>query len=295
MTNLTYLRRLFSSTNLPLLLALLLLLSCVFITPFNMKRAVHDIQVIFDISQSMNVEDVLLRKKVVSRLVFSKQAAESLLRSLPCGSRVGWSVFSGRRTLTLITPIDVCLHYAGLLSSLAQIDGRMRWTEASSIGKGLHQGMRAAQAIGNNTTVVYISDGHEAPPLRQGQRGIPKTDRLDVNGLVVGVGGNRPVRIPKSDKFGNTVGYWQANEVVQQSVNSLVPSHEELSQLHADHLIKLAQLTKFAYVELSSVNSIADAVAKVGLSHMKGVPTDLRWLPASLALLLLCWRFLPRL
>ncbi len=293
MIDLVFLYRLFKPYNLPLLLALLLLFASVLMPPINLDQPLHDIQVTFDISQSMNVEDVENDRSAVSRLSLSKAAAKSLLLSLPCGSRIGWSVFSGRRSITLVTPLDVCLHYAGLLSSLDKIDGRMRWVEASSIGKGLHQSMRAARSIGDNITVVFISDGHEAPPLHQGQRGMPETSKLDVDGLVVGVGGDTPVRIPKTDIEGRITGFWQADEVIQQPNPLTSKSREQLSQLHDDHLIRLAQLANLTYVELDSVHAIADAVRDARFSNIKSAPLDLAWIPALLALLALCWRFVP--
>ncbi len=285
--------RLVKRHNLPVLFALLLLSASVWMSPVDIAQPVHDIQVTFDISQSMNVEDVALEHALVSRLRLSKAAARSLLLSLPCGSRVGWGVFAGHRVITLITPLEVCSHYAGLLASLDKIDGRMRWVEASSIGKGLHQGMRAAQAIGDGVSIVFISDGHEAPPLRQGQRGMPDTRGFGLDGLVVGVGGDTPVPIPKTDAAGRLVGYWQADEVVQQPNPSSGQSHEELSRLHEDHLIRLAQQANLNYVELDSVQAITTAVERAGFSSTKYVPLDLRWLPACLALVALCWRFSP--
>lgn len=276
-----------------MLIALLLLLASVLMSPIILEQPVHDIQVTFDISQSMNVEDVEMDHTVVSRLSLSKAAARSLLLSLGCGSRIGWSVFSGHRSITLITPLEVCSHYAGLISALEKIDGRMRWVEASNIGKGLHQAMRAAQTIGDKVTVVFISDGHEAPPLREGQRGMPATAGYDLEGLVVGVGGDTPVPIPKTNAEGRVIGFWQAAEVIQQSNLAKAQSREELSRLHQDHLIRLAQLANLSYVELNSVQAIADAVNNARISNLKSVPVDLRWLPACLALLALCWRFLP--
>lgn len=293
MIRFVFVHRLVKPHNLPVLFALLLLLASVWMAPIDIAQPVHDIQVTFDISQSMNVEDVVLDQSVASRLELSKAAARALLPGLPCGSRVGWGVFSGHRVITLITPLEVCSHYAGLLASLDKIDGRMRWVEASSIGKGLHQGMRAASAIGDGIKVVFISDGHEAPPLPKGQRGMPDTRGFDLEGLVVGVGGDTPVPIPKTDAEGRVIGFWRADEVVQQQNPSTGPSHEELSLLHEDHLIRLAQLANLTYVELDSVQAIVRAVEDAGFAKTKLVPLDLRWLPACLALLALCWRFSP--
>lgn len=288
-----FLRRLLKPQNLPVLCALLLLLVAVSMSPLEIAQPVHDIQVTFDISQSMNVEDVALDQSATSRLTLAKAAARTLLLTLPCGSRVGWGVFAGHRVITLITPLEVCSHYAGLLASLEMIDGRMRWVEASKIGKGLHQGIRATQTLGDGVNIVFVSDGHEAPPLRGGETGMPAIKATNLGGLVVGVGGNAPAPIPKMDAAGRVTGFWQAEEVVQQSDLSTGQSHEELSRLHADHLIRLAQLAKLTYVKLDSVHAIARAVDDAGFSNTKSVPLHLRWLPASLALLALCWRFLP--
>ncbi len=285
--------RLVNPHNLPVLLALLLLLASVWMLPVDIAQPVHDIQVTFDISQSMNVEDVAFENSIASRLSLSKAAARALLSSLSCGSRVGWGVFAGHRVITLITPLEVCSHYAGLLASLDEIDGRMRWVEASSVGKGLHQGMRAAQTIGDGVSLVFISDGHEAPPLRQGQRGMPDTRRFNMDGLVVGVGGDTPAPIPRTDDAGRVVGFWHADDVVQRPNAPAGQSHEELSRLHRDHLLRLAQLANLTYVELDSVQAIARAIEDAGFSNTKSVPLDLRWLPACLALLALCWRFSP--
>lgn len=287
------LQRLGSLRNLPILLALALLSVSVLMKPIHMAQASYEIQITFDISQSMNVEDVVINNSDVSRLAYSKAAALALMRSLPCGSRIGWSIFAGQRSLPLITPLDVCQHYAGLLSSLDRIDGRMRWANASSVGKGLHQSMRAAQVAATPTTLVFISDGHEAPPLRHAQHGIPNTDRLDVQGLVVGVGGATPVAVPKTDSEGRDIGYWRADEVVQRADIAAEQSHEELSRLHGEHMVKLAQLAKLDYVQLDSVNALANAMHESTLAHEKSIPVDLRWIPVSLALLALCWRFLP--
>lgn len=293
MTKLVVLYRLCRLQNLPILVALSMLLASVLMPPINLDQPVQDIQVTFDITQSMNVEDADIDRVGVSRLGMAKTAAQSLLSNLPCGSRIGWSVFTGQRSITLVTPLDVCQHYAGLLASLDKIDGRMRWVQASSIGRGLHQSMRAAQSIGDGIAVVFISDGHEAPPLRQGQRAMPDTTKLAVDGLIVGVGGDTPTRIPKSDTEGRIIGFWQAEDVVQQSNLSTRQSREELSRLHEDHLIRLGQLADLTYVQLDTVDALADTLRNARFSQAKSVPTDLGWIFALLALLALGWRFLP--
>jgi mxaL protein len=108
-------------------LATLLLIAALLLPPFNVPRSSFDYIVVFDISQSMNVEDYALDGKPVSRLVYAREAARRALRNLPCGSRVGWAAFAEYRTLMLLAPVEVCRNYDDLLASLANIDGGMRW------------------------------------------------------------------------------------------------------------------------------------------------------------------------
>lgn len=280
--------------NILILLALIALLVCVFLKPVVMSRPSYSFQVTFDISQSMNVEDQIINGKKTNRLDAAKEAALSLLQALPCGSSLGWSVFTERRVVSLITPVEVCQHYAGLLSSLNYIDGSMRWANASGVGKGLHASIRATHGLGGSSNVVFISDGQEAPPLRAGSRGMPKTDEYPVGGLIIGVGGTNPVRIPKTKgPDGQVTSYWQANEVVQRSDENFGQSQEELSKRHDVHLRKLGRLANLVYLPLETSNQLIDAALDRAMAHEKEVPVDLRWIPATLALVFLCWRFLP--
>ncbi|MEE9320038.1 MAG: hypothetical protein V3U76_06290 [Granulosicoccus sp.] len=277
----------------PLWLALLLLFTAVLLPPIARQRPIQRFLLTFDISQSMNVEDVFLEGNAVSRLELAREAARTLVYELPCGSQVGLSVFAGQRALSLLVPLETCEHYAGLISAIDAIDGSMRWANASSIGRGLHKSLRAAHAMGGDIAVVLLSDGHEAPPLRAGRKGMPKPDNPGAYGYVVGIGGELPSKIPKLDAEGRISGYWQAEEVVQLSGAANGQSHEELSNLHEEHLIQLALLAELDYVRLDSPQSFARELASSVAQRQESVPVDLRWIPASLALLVLCLFLMP--
>ena len=293
MSLLANVKRLFSTPNLPFLFAFILLLGTAFIKPFELQRPVYSFQIGFDISQSMNVEDVSLRGEPVTRLTYAKAMAESLLKQLPCGSSVGWSVFTGRRTLTLITPLEVCEHYSGLIASLAEVDGSMRWSNGSSIGKGIHQIMRAANDFEHAASIIFMTDGQEAPPLEQGQRGVPSTDNFKVNGMLLGVGGNTPMPIPKSDASGEATGFWRAEDVVQRASGNSSSVGEEFSRRDDERLTSLARFTQLEYVALDSTQTLLDQAMRADYAEQRLTLTDLRWIPASVALLLLILKFLP--
>ena len=209
-----WLGSLVESGSRPLIGAIVLLLVALLAPPVTLPRSTYDYVFVFDITQSMNVEDYEIDGAPVSRLDYARQAVRAALRELPCGSRVGWGAFAEYRTLLLLAPIEVCDNYNDLLASLDQIDGRMRWGNASEITKGLFWAMRAVKEAGADTQVVFLSDGQEAPPLGSG--GIPLFDDLkrgELRGWLIGVGGPVPRPIPKVDRDGKAAGFWRAEDV----------------------------------------------------------------------------------
>ena len=287
-------RRIHSSGNWLLLAALLLLGLATWPPRVQLQRPVFEWQVSFDITQSMNVEDVELNHAAVSRLTLARAAMRDVLAALPCGSKVGWSVFADYRSLVILAPIEVCSHYEELLASLERIDARMRWANASNIGKGVTWAVRGARSIGPNTSFVFISDGQEAPPLRANDT-LPMVDITpgEVQGWLVGVGGDVPAPIPKTSSSGQPAGYWQPQDVVQGSAIGGTQNHEHLSELREDHLRTLAKLVGVNYLRLNTPDALKTAMLDRRFAQYQAADTDLRWIPALLALLLLAWRFAP--
>ncbi len=271
--------------------ALLLLLAAVWLPPLTLQRPVFNYMVSFDITQSMDVADVEHAGAMLSRLALARLAMRDTLRRLPCGSLIGWSIFADYRALPLTLPVEVCSHYEELLASLDQIDGRMRWANASNIGKGVTWTVRSAKSIGAGVNVVFITDGHEAPPLRNAD--LPPMAGItpgEVGGWLIGVGGMLPARIPKTDRDGHSAGFWEAGDVVQRGEGA---SHEHLSELREPHLQSLARAVGFGYRRLVQADTLATALLDPRLARSAPVQTDVRWVPALLALLLLVWRFRP--
>jgi mxaL protein len=286
------------------LAALALLLVALAMPAVKIERDAFDHIVVFDLTQSMNVEDHEIDGRPVNRLDFAREAARRALRGLPCGSRVGWGAFAEYRSLLLLAPIEVCESYNDLLLSLDQIDGRMRWANASEVAKGLFWAVRAAKEIGatggeaaNPPNLIFISDGHESPPLGANAR--PAFDDVkpgEVHGWVVGVGGFAPRPIPRVDAEGRPLGFFRAEDVIQQDSVNPAPGggREHLSGLREPHLKALASQVGFDYLRLEDIAGLLRAMRDPRLAQQRPVATDLYWLPASLALLLLVWRFAPR-
>jgi mxaL protein len=280
-------------------IAFVLLLVAVFLPPIETPRAAYDYLVVFDITQSMNVEDYELDGLPVSRLTFAREAVRRTLRKLPCGSRIGWGVFAEYRTLVLLAPIEVCENYNDLLSSLDRIDGRMRWGNASEISKGVFWAMRGARDVGGHPGVLFLTDGQEAPPVEgEGLAMFDDLKRGDINGDLIGVGGYTPRPIPRTDADGRPMGYWHADEVVQRDPNAsgrpASQSHEQLSEVREPYLRKLARAIGFEYTHLVTIDSLREAMLNPRFAVRRRAPADVAWVAALVALLALGLGFASR-
>jgi len=278
--------------------ALLLLLFALFLPAFQWPRDTYTWLVYIDITQSMNVEDYELDGAPISRLAFARQAVRRAIRDLPCGSRVGLGAFADYRTLLLLAPVEVCGNYNDLLVSLNYVDGRMRWRNASEIAKGVSWAIRGAREIGEGANVVFVTDGQEAPPLRPSVQPIFDDAKPgEIHGWLIGAGGDTPRPIPKTDRNGNSLGYWSAQDVVQRlgepADAKAGPNREHLSALREPYLKSIAQQVGFEYARLSKPASVSEAMLDSRFAYRKPVPTDLYWIPAAAALLILAFRFGP--
>ncbi|MGF6918259.1 MxaL protein [Paraburkholderia sp. 40] len=279
-------------------LALVALIAAVAMPDVTLPRNTFNYIVTFDITQSMDVEDVVLDGAPVSRLKFAQAAMRDALGRLPCGSKVGWSVFTGQRVLLLMAPVEVCGNYDALLVSLEGIDGRMRWTNWSRIAEGgVYSAVRVAQEVGGGAAIAFVTDGQEAPPVSASRPLMEGINAARIRGWLIGVGGDQPAAIPKTDANGNRIGYWQADDVIQvpptPGSGVEAQTHEELSELRGEYLASVAGQTGLDYRRLLNVTSFGDALLDARFARREPVPTDLRWCPALLALLLLVARFMP--
>jgi len=289
-------RGLVARQNLPLIIVAALLAAAVWMPPITLQRATFEYMVTFDVTQSMEVDDQSMAGAATTRLAFARAAAREALRRMPCGSKVGWAIFADYRVMPLLLPVEVCEHYDALLASLDRIDGRMRWANASNIGKGATWAVRTTRAIGKETRVVFFTDGQESPPLRGKEDAPPMQDITpgDVGGWLIGVGGDLPARIPRFDSDGNAVGYWAAADVVQRfGPGTPGTAHEHLSELREPHLQELGRALGLGYRRLTTLDAAADAMLDPAAARPQPTATDLRWIPALLGLLLLAWRFVP--
>ena len=295
-------------------LAFVLLGLAVTSSTFHLPQLTYRYLFVIDITQSMNVFDMNSGDSLVTRLEFAKAAVEAAIRNLPCGSEAGVAIFTEHRTFVLFTPVEICEHYSTLSVSLAKIDWRMAWAARSEVAKGLYSAHAAARQIGDDTRLVYLTDGHEAPPHNKNLAPPFRGDAGSIAGFIGGIGGLVPQRIPHLDERGNVLGYWRHEDVMQIDIYSvgraaseqgeamvginianiarrIALGQEHLSSLRETHLQRLATQTGLDYARVESPAQFVDTLLQNKYGRRLPVLSDVGFVPASVAFGCLVWCF----
>jgi mxaL protein len=282
------------------------LLAAVLAPHLVIERSAYELLAAVDVTGSMNARDYTLDGRPAARLEKVERVLRDLLVHLPCGSRMGLAVFTERRTFLLFEPVDVCRDFAPLDGALAALDWRMAWEGDSQITSGLYSAVEIANGLGAD--LVFLTDGHEAPPLPHGGPLPFEGEVGSVRGLVVGVGGTALVPIPKFDARGHEIGFYEMSDVPQENRFGPPPrnveerdgwhprnapfgaetavGNEHLTSVREHHLRALAATVGFAYAPLADASDLAEAIRREARPHPVAAPADLAPVPASLALLL---------
>ena len=273
------------------------------------ERSTYDVLGFIDITGSMNARDYDQNGAPQSRLDAVKQRLPAAIGRLPCGSRFGLGVFSERRVFLLFEPMDVCHDFAAIEGAIRGLDWRMAWEGDSRIADGLQRAIDMTTPIGAD--LVFLTDGHEAPPQRTDIEQRFEIEKDKVKGLVVGVGGTQPVPIPKYDDFGRESGFFSMSDVPQASRLGPPPEYgegqelppgynprnapfgdmpegdEHLTSVKEDHLRQIADLTGLGYARLGESQALAEAIEANAKPRPIEVPVDLSFFPAVAALIAL--------
>ena len=301
--------RIWSGAEFWLLVTAVVALAATFAKPsVTTQRALVDHVILIDITQSMNVPDYQLDGQPVSRLSYAKHALRESLLAMPCGSKVGWGIFTEYRSFLLLAPVEVCANIKELRSTLDGIDGRMAWTGNSEVAKGLFSGIGIARKLPDSPSIVFVTDGHESPPVNARHRPAFEGKPGVVKGLIVGVGDLKPLPIPKFDPLGRPMGLWGADEVMQTDPRSQgrvgsvggeqladdpdagtavmsgsTPGSEHLSSMREGYLRLLSSDTGLEFIRLQTPETLALALTSSSLARATPAPTDLRIALGSLA------------
>ena len=190
----------------------------------------------------------------------------------------------------------------------------MAWAARSEIAKGVHSGLGIAENLGPQTVLVFLTDGHEAPPLHPDLRPDFGREPGAVRGLLAGVGGSVPLPIPKLDPQGKNLGYWEAEDVMQVDELSLgrgtsvsegyagadtgsvqariEVGTEHLSALREPYLRSLADGWRLRYRRVGSAGDLRTALRHPDFANELTSMTDLRPLLAGIAALVVAGSYL---
>jgi len=261
---------------------------------------------VVDITGSMNTRDMGVPHGSENRLEAARRALIDMIQGIPCQSRLGLGIFTERNSFLLFDPVEVCGNYDALQGAISGLDWRMAWEGDSYIAKGLYSAIEIAASL--KSDLIFLTDGQEAPPLPS--TGVPEFDgeRGAVHGLIVGVGGSDKSPIPKYDDEGRQIGVYGVSDVPHDNRIGPPPADaatregynprnapfgaapavgdEHLSSVRTAHLEDLGQRTGLSYVELQKTYDLGAPLMKAAQVRSVSTPTNMAYVPASLALLL---------
>lgn len=305
-----------------MLSAALLLLLSLGNPSVTLPRNTYDFLFVLDITGSMYVSDAGPAGARTTRLAFGKQLVRKTLAELPCGSRAGLGVFTEHRSFLLFAPVEICDNHLVISTMIDRIDRRMAWAELSEVAKGLYSGIDSVTALAGmagddaaagGTRLVFMTDGHEAPPVHPTLRPRFRGEPGETGGLIAGIGGATPGRIPRLNENDEVIGYWTKDEVMQVDRHTagrpstrgeamagidssgmqdrIANGTEHLSSLREDYLRQLAAETGLDYLRTTTDEAFARALLDRRHATQQPAVTNVAWVPAALALLCLLYLF----
>ncbi|MCS3902158.1 mxaL protein [Methylohalomonas lacus] len=296
-----------------LLLAVVLLAVAITDPHYELEQPVYSFMAVVDITRSMNTRDYRLGDLDISRLETVRRTLKEMSRTLPCGSRLGVSLFTERRAAVLLMPVEVCDNYAPLAETIDHIDWRMAWAADSNIMQGLYNTLELMRDLSVremlNADLLFITDGHEAPPPNPNYmpdlKDFQNQGEWQPGGLVIGVGGDELSRIPKHNQEGEMIGYYGADDVTQvtsfglpedpESIEGYHPrnapwgnrdtsGNEHLSSLKESYLLELAGQSGLDYIRLETPAQLATDIQEQVTARRVERPVRIHFIPAMLAL-----------
>lgn len=287
--------------------ATLLLLVALLRPTVNMQRDIYSYILVVDITQSMNVEDMKLDGKPVSRIAYTRRLLRDTVANMPCGTRVSIAMFAGASAALLYSPVEVCQNYDVIQDTLAHLEWRMAWSGNSRMRQGAQSIAHLVRTLREPAQVIFLTDGEEAPRLHA-------FNTMDLAGfqggkgwLVVGIGGDKGTPIPKLDENNKVLGYWSAESmrmqpgIAQISQENVGARNDEVaatdndrvySKLDEEYLKKYTAEIGSAYVRGDNLAHVQSAMDNLKPARHDIAPVELNRVLAGLAGLLLLFAYL---
>ncbi len=289
------------------LAALLLLVLALLHPRVPLQRDLHNYLLVADVTQSMNTEDMKLGGRSVTRMAYMRHLMHEAVAALPCGTHVSLGVFSNVNIALLFTPVEVCANYDVIQDSIDHLEWRMAWHGNSRLGFGMQSATAILQSLPEAAQMAFFTDGDEAPKLNA----INKADLSSWQGgdgwLIVGVGGDEPMPVPKFDGDDRVIGYWSVNAMKVEPSNVLAEesagtrddsiaaddTDRYLSKLDEPYLKELAGQIGATYLRAGKPQPLIEAMRNQKAAARASTPYDIDWLLISLAGVLLLASYAP--
>lgn len=292
-----------------LLIALILLIIALFKPTLPIKRDVYSYLLVADISQSMNVKDMSLDGKAVSRMDYQKYTLHRIIGEAPCGTQISIGIFAGVSIAALYTPIEVCENFHALEDSIDNLDWRMGWSGNSRIRESMVTMAKLIRSFPEPAQVVYFSDGEEMPRLHA----FNTKDLTGFQGgkdwLLVGIGSDKGTAVPKLDEHNQLIGYWSNDSfamqpgIAQISENNIGTRNDSvagdindrfMSKLAEKYMQSVATEVGGHYVNGDSLQNILFAMRAQPPARREKAAFELKWIIASFAGLAFLAAYLPK-
>ena len=290
-------------------IALLLLIIAMFKPTVPIKRDIYSYILVADISQSMNVKDMTILGKTVSRMDYQQHLLHRIVGEMPCGTQVSMSLFAGVSVAALYTPIEVCENFAAIEDTIDHLDWRNGWSGNSRVRESMVTLAKLIRSFPEPAQVVYFSDGEETPKLHI----FNTRDLTGFQGgkdwLLVGIGSDKGTPIPKLDDKNQLIGYWSAEsfamqpgvaQIAQENIGAredsvaTAASDRYLSKLDEKYMISVAKEIGGNYVNGGSVQNVLAAMKAQPPARRSKADFELKWLIAGAAGLLFLAAYLPK-
>lgn len=296
-----YLKQSLSNGAICYLLAILVLIPVSYKPQMQLTSLVQDTLFIVDISESMAVRDVSYPKPRSARLTLAKQAVIETMASLPCGSIVSFGLTAGEESVLLFEPLEVCRHFPAIEKVVSKIDTRARWIGDSKTTDITIKAIKQAQE--RELNLVILTDGDEMPRRSSlHMRSLAKY-RGYVNGILLGIGGDKLQPIPKFNAQGDIVDYWsRVDALAHGNYPGLVAHAHALKRGEpipegaldgvTEHLSRfnktiMESISKVSGLPLHRINTPDDAVNALKQTQFQRhalADRDARWIFALLAI-----------
>jgi mxaL protein len=183
----------------------------------------------------------------------------------------------------------------------------MAWEGDSYVSKGLYSAIDIARSL--KADLIFITDGHELPPLPFSGVAPFEGKPGDVGGLIVGIGSHKRSPLLKYDDDGREIGTYGAQDIPQENRsgppppdaasrpgyhpkwapfgNAVVNNKEHLAVVREDYLKQLASLTGLTYAYLASPHDLVQPLSISAHPRDLTVATNVSAVPGTLSLALL--------